>query len=55
MEINVLFHEGADEVVTVIVAFLETEFKVNSSSSGSVFKLRRVQEFLKVVGGSSVN
>jgi len=42
MEINVLFNERSNEVVTVVVSFLKAELEVDASSSRSVLKLRSV-------------
>ena len=54
MEVNVLFDERSNEVVTVIVSFLEAELKVDASSSGSVPQLRSVQLVFVVIRSTSV-
>jgi hypothetical protein len=54
MEVKMLFNEGSNEVVAVVIPRLHAELEVEACSSGSVLEERSLQEILKVIRGTSV-
>jgi hypothetical protein len=53
VELNVLFHKRRDEIVTVVVARLHSEFQVKLGRSRGILELLRFEEMLPGVRSTS--